>query len=235
MSVEDFREHHRAIRDRLARRSERALERGERDDLNALIALLEGDLLVHARAERDHMYPAVDELVRQHGRATATMDIDHEVIAKRVRTVALVVERLRVSRGRERTEAKRALREALLRLEALLDVHMEKEERVYVPLIETHLSVDERRALLGKMHADLTEAGAERTLDARTIPVTLRHDEIFAMFDRLAVGESFILANDHEPRALAYELSRKHPGAFRWEDIERGPVWRVRITRVAPR
>lgn len=234
MSVEDFREHHRAIRDRLARRSERALARGERDDLNALIALLEGDLLVHARAERDHLYPAVDELVRAHGRATATMDIDHEVIEKRVRDVAAAVERLRASEGRERSEARRTLREALLRLEALLDVHMEKEERVYVPLIEAHLSIDERRALLAKMHADVTETGAERTLDARAIPRPLRHEEIFAMFRRLEVGQSFILVNDHEPRALAFELSREHPGAFRWEDVERGAVWRVRITRVAP-
>ena len=151
-----------------------------------------------------------------------------------MRDVAAVVERLRVSEGRERSAARGMLREALLRLEALLDVHMEKEERVYVPLIEAHLSVDERRALLEKMHADLTEAGAERTLDARVIPRPLRHEEIFAMFRRLDVGQSFILVNDHEPRALAFELSREHPGAFRWEDVERGPLWRVRITRVAP-
>lgn len=234
MSALDFRDHHRSMRDRLARRAERALSRGGRDDLNELIALLEGELLGHARAEQEHLYPAVDELVRLHGRATATMEIDHEVIATRVRDIAVAVERLRASDRHDRGEAKRGLRDALLRLEALLDVHMEKEERVYVPLIEAHLSAGDRHDLLEKMHVDVAQPGTERTFDVRAIPPRARHEEIFAAFARLEVGESFVLVNDHEPRALAYEMSQRSPGAFAWEDIERGPLWRVRITRTRP-
>lgn len=180
---------------------------------------------------RDHHRSMRDDLVRRHGRATATMDIDHEVIATRVRDIAVAVERLRTADRRTRAEAKRGLREALLRLEALLDVHMEKEERVYVPLMEAHLSADERRALLEKMDVHVAATGAERTLDARAIPPRVRHEEIFAMFARLAVGESFILVNDHDPRPLSYEFAERYPGRFRWVDVER-PLWSVRITRI---
>lgn len=220
------------MRDRLARRAEKALSRGASDDLNGLIALLQGELLEHARAERDHLYPTVDELVRLHGRATATMDIDHEAIESRVRDVTVAVERLRVTPARQdRTEARRLLREAILRLEALLFVHMEKEERVYIPLLEAHLSPSDQRQLLEKMEEPPPADTREPTLDVRAIPHALRHEEIFARFERLGAGESFVLVNDHDPRPLAYELANRHPGAFRWEDLERGPAWRVRITR----
>jgi uncharacterized protein (DUF2249 family)/iron-sulfur cluster repair protein YtfE (RIC family) len=230
--MEAIREHHRGLRDRIARRAERALVRGDRDDLNGLIALLEGELLGHARAEQAQLYPVVDELVRAHGRATATMDVDHEEIEKRVRDVTVAVERMRVATGRERTEARQAMREALLRLDAIVDVHMEKEERVYLPLLEAHLSADEQRELLERMEGNAAGPEGERTLDVRSIPHRARHEEVFAAFDRLGLGESFVLVNDHDPRPLSYEFAQRHAGAFRWEDLERGPVWRVRITRV---
>ncbi len=227
-----IREQHTGLRDRFARRAERALSRGGRDELNALIAFLEGELLEHARAEHEHLYPAVDEVVRQHGRATATMDIDHEAIEKRVHEVTVALERLRLAtERRDRAEAKRIIREALLRLEALLDVHLEKEERVYLPLLEAYLDAGEQRELLGKLdeRAELPTSGP--TLDVRSIPHAMRHEEIFARFGRLRIGEAFVVVNDHDPRPLAYEFSQLHPGAFQWEDLERGPLWRVRITR----
>ncbi len=238
--MDALREHHRDLRDRLASRAERALSRAGRDDLNALIALLEGELMSHARAEQAHLYPAVDEVVRRHGRATATMDIDHEAIEKRVRDIAVAIERLRLASEREeRIEAKRILREALLRLEALLDIHMEKEERVYLPLLEAHLSEEARRRLLAALEsaeaADAADAGGEQVLDARSIPPRIRHEEIFAVFSRLPVGGSFVLVNDHDPRPLSYEFGKRHPHGYDWEELERGPLWRVRITRVNAR
>jgi len=41
------REHHQLIREELNRRVDAALDRGARGDLDALVALLEGDLLEH--------------------------------------------------------------------------------------------------------------------------------------------------------------------------------------------
>ncbi len=232
-----IRAEHREIREGLAQRVRAALERGTRDDLNALVALLEGDLLGHARAEQAHFYPLVDGLVRDHGRATETMLIDHEAIAKQVTVIAAGVERLRATRERmARMEARATVREALLRLETLLDVHLEKEERVYLPLVERHLAPDEQAALVDRMHGRAAPAAppAVDELDVRRIPQRERHPTVLAAFDKLAVGGSFTLVSDHDPRPLAYQFAAEHPESHRWEDLERGPAWRVRITRTAP-
>lgn len=229
-------EDHRRIRAELAANVRRALERGTRDDLNALLALLQGDLLSHARAEQTDFYPAVDRVVRDHGRATATMEIDHEKIAQQVTHIAEAVERLRTVKDRmPRMEARTELREALLRLDTLLDVHLEKEERVYVPLLEKHLSQAEQTALLERFHV-AEQAGKPAPadeIDIRAMPQRDRHAFIFATFDRLPVGAGFTLLSDHDPRPLSYQFSAERPNTFTWEYLDRGPVWRVRITRTA--
>ena len=221
-----------------------ALERGTRDDLNALVALLEGDLLAHARAEEEHFYPVVDELVREHGRATATMLIDHEAIAKQVVIIASGVERLRATKERmARMEARAAVRDALLRLDTLLAVHLDKEERVYLPLLERHLEAAEQAALNDRLHDQAvacatpgsTSGGTSSDeIDVRRIPQRERHPAIFAAFDRLAVGGSFTLVSDHDPRPLSYQFAAEHSSSHTWEYLERGPLWRVRVTRIAP-
>ncbi|HEY7048469.1 MAG TPA: DUF2249 domain-containing protein [Jatrophihabitantaceae bacterium] len=71
------------------------------------------------------------------------------------------------------------------------------------------------------------------TLDVRTVPKPRRHPLVFARFDALAAGESFVLVNSHDPKHLRDEFDRDHPGAFEWtylpSDDKRG--WRIRITR----
>ena len=227
---------HARIRSALAENVRRALERGTRDDLNALLALLQGELLAHARAEQTDFYPAVDEVVHDHGRATATMEIDHEKIAEHVMRIAAAVERLRTVHDRmPRMEARTELREALLRLDTLLEVHLEKEERVYVPLLERHLSPDAQQALLARFHDAEGDAEAPPSdeLDVRHVAARERHARIFERFDQLPVGGAFTLVNDHDPRPLSYQFAADRPNAFTWDYLERGPVWRVRITRTA--
>jgi uncharacterized protein (DUF2249 family)/hemerythrin-like domain-containing protein len=232
-AAQAIRDHHRKISEELDVRVRSALDRGTSEDLAALVALLEGELLGHARAEQRHLYPVVDELVRQHGRATATMDIDHETIATLVERIAAEVERLRAARQRqERMEAKALLREALLRLETLLHVHLAKEERVYLPLIERCLSADAQALLLEQMEGR-SGPGSHRAneIDVRDIAQRDRHRRVFEEFDRLAVGESLDVVSDHDPRPLSYQFARKRRGAYAWDYVERGPIWRVRITR----
>lgn len=225
---------HARIRTQLAENVRRALERGTRDDLNALLALLQGELLGHARAEQTDLYPAVDELVRDHGRATATMEIDHEKIAQQVTHIAEAVERLRTVRDRmPRMAARTELREALLRLDTLLEVHLEKEERVYVPLIERHLSSEQQERLLQRFSAAERETAPGDELDVRHVAARGRHALIFDTFDRLPIGSGFTLVNDHDPRPLSYQFAADRPNAFTWDYLERGPIWRVRITRTA--
>ena len=87
-------------------------------------------------------------------------------------------------------------------------------------------------------HADpvLDPDGAEDAaqIDARAISPRERHPRIFARFARLAPGESFILANGHDPRPLKAQFEDVHADAFTWDYLESGPeLWRVRIGRPA--
>lgn len=70
-------------------------------------------------------------------------------------------------------------------------------------------------------------------LDVREIPKAQRHPLIFARFAALAVGESFVLVNGHDPKHLREEFERDHPGAYGWEYLTAGDdrLWRIRISR----
>lgn len=71
-------------------------------------------------------------------------------------------------------------------------------------------------------------------LDVREVAKPQRHGRIFARFEELGVGESFLLVNDHDPRHLREDFERDQPGSFGWEyeGTEDGD-WRVRISRLA--
>jgi len=70
-----------------------------------------------------------------------------------------------------------------------------------------------------------------RNLDVTTMPRPARHPRIFEVFDALAVGESLVLANDHYPLPLLEELLASRPNQFDWSVLEKGPCFRVAITR----
>lgn len=75
----------------------------------------------------------------------------------------------------------------------------------------------------------------ERELDLRETPRPERHPMVFAAFDRLDVGESFVLVNDHDPQPLRMQIERMREGELGWEYIERGPeAFRICVTRIAP-
>ena len=71
-----------------------------------------------------------------------------------------------------------------------------------------------------------------RTLDVRSLAPAERHRKIFETYDKLAVGDKFVLVNDHDPRPLYYQFDAEHKGEFSWRYLEQGPqVWRVEIGR----
>jgi uncharacterized protein (DUF2249 family)/hemerythrin-like domain-containing protein len=71
-----------------------------------------------------------------------------------------------------------------------------------------------------------------RELDVRTVPPPRRHPEIFGAFDALAVGEAFVLVNDHDPKPLLYQFQAERPGRFDWSHLEAGPErFRIEIRR----
>ncbi|MFB3738112.1 MAG: hemerythrin domain-containing protein [Candidatus Velamenicoccus archaeovorus] len=108
--------------------------------LDGVLGFLREVLLPHAGAEDEVLYPVVDGLLRATGGATRTMSVDH-------RAVAGMIERLSELTGREPSaETRRAVQRTLDGLVALIRVHFEKEEEVYVPMLG-HLSTDEAAAL----------------------------------------------------------------------------------------
>jgi uncharacterized protein (DUF2249 family) len=69
-------------------------------------------------------------------------------------------------------------------------------------------------------------------LDVPALPRGEKHPTIFRLLDRLAVGESVRIRNDHDPIPLRLALE-KAAGAFAFEYLERGPeCWRVEIRRI---
>ncbi len=132
------------------------------------------------------------------------------------------------------------LQRLCLQLEAVLTAHLEKEERVYIPLFEKYLSEEEQQRILNGMHEAYEPAPAAGTaalqvplLDVREIAPRQRHELIFDTFKALKSGEAFILINDHDPKPLYYQFKAELEGLFTWDYLEQGPdVWRVRIGAV---
>lgn len=209
---------------------------GEADaasDAQGLVGFLKDDLLPHAQGEEGYLYPAVDPLLKQYGSPTATMRVDHQFIAGYVASLEETARALATAPASERPAlVKRAARLAL-QLQALLQVHLEKEESVYLPLFEQYLPSGEQQRILDGMHegpSGEAPAGAEETLDVRPLPPAQRHSQIFARFDALPPGGAFVLVNDHDPKPLRYQLLAERPGELAWEYLEAGPeVWRVRL------
>ncbi|HEU0026505.1 MAG TPA: DUF2249 domain-containing protein [Ktedonobacterales bacterium] len=205
------------------------------DLLDRLTTFLSGDLLPHAQGEERTLYPALDPIIREHGSPTATMSVDHEYLGEYARKITETAQALRAASARERAELARQLDRQVLLLQGLFTVHLAKEERVYLPLVEQAVSSEDQHTLLAALHEEAEGATAHGApeadaLDVRSLPPARRHPVIFGRFEALALGESFILVNDHDPKPLYYQLVAEYPGQLLWEYVEQGPeVWRVRV------
>ena len=74
----------------------------------------------------------------------------------------------------------------------------------------------------------------DEELDVRTLRKPDKHPKIFAAYDALEVGESFVLVNDHDPKHLRGEFETEYPGGYGWEYLQRQPrEWRIRISKLA--
>jgi len=204
--------------------------------LDGLKGFLSGDLLPHAAGEEKTLYPALDPIIREHGSPTATMLVDHEYIGNYSRQITETARALRSADQHTRTDLARKLARQLIQLQGLFDVHLAKEERVYLPLVEQAVSAGDQQALLAALHEEAHGAAGEKdaaeadALEVRHLPPAQRHQVIFERFNALPVGGSFVLVNDHDPKPLYYQLVAEYKGELLWEYLEAGPeVWRVRM------
>jgi hypothetical protein len=78
--TEAIRKHHLSLARTMESRSRAVGGSESQVEREGFVEFLKGDLLPHASGEERHLYPLVDSLVRQHGRSTATMTVDHEFI-----------------------------------------------------------------------------------------------------------------------------------------------------------
>lgn len=77
-------------------------------------------------------------------------------------------------------------------------------------------------------------APSGKELDLRPTPRPRRHSTVFHAFDQLAVGESFFIVNDHDPRPLRMQLEEARPGQMRWEYLVQGPSeFRIQVTKAS--
>jgi uncharacterized protein (DUF2249 family)/iron-sulfur cluster repair protein YtfE (RIC family) len=209
--------------------------------LDGLTGFLTGELLPHARGEEQTLYPALDPVIREHGSPTATMRVDHEYIGEYVRQIGDTARRLRAAGEQERAALARQLARQVIQLQGLFAVHLAKEERIYLPLVERAISAGDQHALLAALHEEAkgtgtaaSGKGAAAALDVRALPPAQRHQVIFARFNALPVGGSFELVNDHDPKPLYYQLTAEYAGQLLWQYVEQGPeTWRVRMGKAS--
>ncbi|MGQ9630474.1 MAG: hemerythrin domain-containing protein [bacterium] len=126
---------------------------GKRKTIEEFVDFLTKELKSHAVGEERYLYPAVEPLVKKHGRATATMEIDHEAIVKYIADFERDAGKLLKSKGAERERALASLKRTAHFIEAVLPLHLEKEERVYLALADDHLTQNEVDDVVEKMHS----------------------------------------------------------------------------------
>ena len=249
-AVEAVKNHHAQLAGALAVRVEALVQAAARGDLpgagaasDALVRWCDAELIPHALAEEQAMYPRA----QQDPRAQLLVDA---MLAEHRDLVALV-EALRQPSGPVRAAANaQALR-------SLFASHLVKENQQILPLLaespEVSLAVilEGMHELLGAQdqgegadavdeggcgvecgcgHQD--QAGALPELDARAVPHAIRHATIFGALDSVSAGSGLVLVAPHDPLPLLAQLEQRSPGLFSVDYLERGPdSWRVRFVR----
>jgi uncharacterized protein (DUF2249 family)/hemerythrin-like domain-containing protein len=233
--VADIHEHHSALLETLKNFGVELSQYPASFKPEQVVDFLKRDLLPHASGEEEHLYAAVEALIKAHGQATATMRVDHRFIEDYVRRIEAAGEALTHAASDERAAKQAQLERLILQLEAVLEVHLAKEEQVYLPLLEQYVPIEEQQRILDGMHEAYQAAPVVKTtIDVRQIPPRERHPLIFQTFEALQAGELFQLVNDHDPKPLFYQFKAEREGQFSWEYLEQGPsVWRVYIGRVS--
>jgi iron-sulfur cluster repair protein YtfE (RIC family) len=216
---EALRHHHEELARKMAEQVRVLTDGTPGADPETLIHFLRDELLPHAAGEDRYLYPAVEPLLKAHGMATATMRMDHRAIEGYVRSIEEAAARLRSVGNAERAAAARELARLVWQLQALFDVHLQKAEQIYMPLLGRYVTEAEQRHILRQMHegpAGSASPNGEASLDVRTMAPARRHAVIFATYEALGAGQAFVLVNDHDPKPLYYRFQAERSGKFTW-------------------
>lgn len=210
------------------------IEEQAETDASAFVTFLTEDLLPQVFGEEERLYPSLHSA----GTTTDTMSVDHEFIEAYVRRIEQAALTLKRAREANQPAARRELVRLGRQLEAILELHLAKEDHIYLPLLK-HIGEGQRQAILkGEDH--LPEPAEQKALvvkdlvDARGLSPVACHARAFAAFGALQSGEAFILVSDHDSQPLYYQLTFEYRGRLVWESLEKGPgTWRVSIGKGA--
>jgi iron-sulfur cluster repair protein YtfE (RIC family) len=135
-----------------------------RDAVGQVYRYLIHQLIPHAQAEEQVLYPTVGRVLRA-VEATETMSRDHlEVIRLTEELEAL---RLRLFYEPVSTSDEQSLRRLLYGLYAIIRLHLAKEEEIYLPMLEARLQPEEVDHLVAAMERSATEAKRSlKTIDS---------------------------------------------------------------------
>ena len=133
------------------------LSQASMDLIDEAYAFLSTHLLPHAHAEEVALYPVVQKVMgTPYG--TATMSRDHVEVERLTRELSALREQLSPT---EIGAAKaNELKRVLYGLYTLVKVHFDKEEEVYLPLLDANLTAEDARAMFEAMEAAAGEAKA---------------------------------------------------------------------------
>jgi hemerythrin-like domain-containing protein len=107
-------------------------------------------LIPHAKAEDRILYPEVERVLGVE-KATATMSRDHEEVGKLTEELTALKGKL-AKKSVTEIQTKQ-LRRILYGLYALVQLHFNKEEEIYLPLLDARLNQKEGQALFASMDA----------------------------------------------------------------------------------
>ncbi|MCL5947594.1 MAG: DUF2249 domain-containing protein [Actinobacteria bacterium] len=218
--------HHRALVDGVTRRVEMLAKTVAADGnfqpvAAELIAYLTSDVSPHASAEERTLYQAAETVAGLDG-TVSEMTEEHCLLAN-------YIEQLTHASNGETSVVHAS------NINSLFSMHVDKENDELLPILRDSKKVD-LAGLLHQMHHLMETADTngdlqqDRELDVRNLVPATRHETIFAEYNALSPGESFILINDHDPKPLYYQFEAEHAGNYTWDYLETGPkVWRVRI------
>jgi uncharacterized protein (DUF2249 family)/iron-sulfur cluster repair protein YtfE (RIC family) len=210
-----------------------------------LLSWLRDELVPHATAEEQTLYPAAGQL------AEARLLVE-AMLAEHVLIHRLVADLEAASDPVEAAAVARAI-------ETVFDSHLAKENDQLIPTLvaspdcsvaemlegmhellgghDDH-ETDDQPAAAGQGGHQCACGGHDEAglpeLDARTIPHAIRHATIFGALDGLRPGAGLLLTADHDPLPLLAQLEQRAPGGYTVDYREAGPdVWQLELVRKA--
>ena len=242
-AAEKVEQHHAEMAGRLALLTSDVVRAARTDRAEAarqeLLSWLRDDLVPHATAEEQTLYPAAAEIAEARLLVEAML-AEHVLIHRLVGDLEAATDPI---------EAAAVARS----LETLFGSHLAKENDQLIPTLVASPDysvaemLDGMHELLGGHDTSVAaappaaghqcacgghdEAGLPE-LDVRTIPHAIRHATIFGALDGLRPGTGLQLVADHDPLPLLAQLEQRAPGAFDVAYRESGPeAWRLEMIR----